>query len=189
GVAEGLAPGEPLALEFALALPSASTPVYEMSLAVAPGRARARKASVDMANARGVSLGELSSGTPLAALERSLPRYPSALPPPLDAELRRLQPAVARVVEHDRRRGQALGDAALSQQLIASGERLEASGDSAQAYLAYVWATHARRRAWEDLADRVFALRPLVLDDSHALEIRLLQQYYASLAPGDLGRL
>jgi hypothetical protein len=186
GLARALAPGEPLAIELVVELPGAPAPLYRISLAIhaVPGGKRAGLPSPTF-----VPIGELAAGTTIAAFERSLPRYPSALPAALDAELVEARPSVARVVEQSRRNGRSPDDAALSRTLIAQGERLEQDGDLTQAYLAYVWATQVRRRAWEELADRVLRLRQLALGDEHATELALLRRYYANGTTRDLERL
>jgi hypothetical protein len=187
GLARALAPGEPLAIELVVDLPQTAAALYRVSVGVgqaAPGRKGRAQTPPTF-----VPIGELPAGTRLAVPERSLPRYPSALPTALDAELVDARPAVARLVEQSRRDSRGPDDAALSRALITRGERLEQDGDLAQAYLAYVWATQVRRRAWEELADRVHRLRQLALGDEHPMELALLQRYYANGAARDLGRL
>jgi hypothetical protein len=187
GLARALAPGEPLAVELSVELPRATAPLYQVSIGVtqaAAGAKRGRQTPPIF-----TPIGELPAGAALAAPERSLPRYPSSLPTALDAELVRLRPAVTRAIEQSRRSGQPPADVALSRELTAHGERLEQSGDGEQAYLAYVWATQVRRRAWEELADALFRLRRLALGDEHPLELALLQRYYASGGARELERL
>lgn len=186
GLARALTPGEPLALELDVTLPRAAADVYQLSLGVAPAAREARRQGPPPAY---TPLATLPLGATLPALERSLPRYPSALPTPLEPELIRLRPAVTNVVDRARRSGHAPSEAALSRELRELAGRLEARGDAAQAYLASVWATQVRRRSWEELADSVFRLRPRTLDDEHALEITLLRRYYRTTRADELGRL
>jgi hypothetical protein len=187
GLAKALTPGEPLAFELSVTLPRAAVEGYELSLGVAPAARNARRQGLTAPAF--TPLATLPAGTALPALERSLPRYPSALPAPRDPELIRRRSAVTAVVDQARRSGQSPSDARLSRELIGLAGRLEARGEVADAYLASVWATQVRRRAWEELADSVFRLRPRTLDDEHALEITLLRRYYRTARVDELGHL
>jgi hypothetical protein len=187
GLARALLPGEPLAVELPLTLPNAAASAYRLSIGVteaAVGSKQRREKPPDF-----VAIGELPAGRELGRPERDLPRYPSALPAPLDAELILRRAAVVRAIDANLQNGKPLAEEALADELIASGERLELAGDRVQAYLAYVWATQVRRRAWEKLADTVFQLRPLAVGDEHALELSLLRRYYSSAALRELERL
>jgi hypothetical protein len=172
GIARALDRGEPLAFELALALPAEPGP-YRLSLQLsAAGRAKAPPVDVE--------LGELAAGAPLPALERDLPRYPAALPAPRAAELVSLRRPVRASLDATHAAGRAWGaDTALGRELRDAGVALEARGDGDQAYLAYVWATQVDARAWETLAEPIFALRP-ALDDEHPTEVGLLRRFYAS---------
>jgi hypothetical protein len=187
GLARQLKPGEPLALELALTLPNASTESYALSLVLSSAPARGTAAPVEPTV---VPLGELAVGSALSTVGRVLPRYPSALPAPLDADLRALGPAVATRVDEDRRRGRAApNDEPLSNRLAAIGERLDAEGHPDQAYLAYVWATQVNRRAWERFAETIHRLRPPATDDEPTMEVALLQRFYADGGATELARL
>jgi len=180
GVAGQLAVGEPLGFELPLVLPDAPASTYRLALRVAGGRGAPLV----------VPLGELAAGSALPRYERALPRYPAALPPPTGPELRALRPAVTMVVEQARRAGQAApADEALSRRLASTARELEARGQTEQAYLASVWATHVDRSAWEELAEDVHRLRSVAMDDDHATELALLRRYYASGTVSELARL
>jgi hypothetical protein len=186
GIARQLAVGEPLSLELPLTLPAAPAAKYQLTLRVLPAASPSRAAAVPNV----VSLGELDAGSPLPRFERSLPRYPTALPPPTEPELRALRPAVTTVVERSRRAGRAAPhDAELSQRLTRIAGDLEARGASDQAYLAAVWATQVDRSAWEELASTVHRLRQVAMDDEHATELVLLRRYYFGSQASDLARL
>lgn len=187
GLARQLKRGEPLALEFTLTLPDAATESYALSLAVSSASAQGTSANPEPMV---VPLGELAAGSSLSLFQRSLPRYPSGLPAPRHADLRALGPAVATRVEDDRRRGRAApNDEPLSYRLSAIGQRLEAEGDPEQAYLAYVWATQVNRQAWENLAETIHRLRPIATNDEPAMEVALLQRFYADGGATELKRL
>jgi hypothetical protein len=137
-----------------------------------------------------VSLGTLEAGAALPPFERSLPRYPTALPPPIEPELRALQTALTTAVERSRRAGRAApNERALSQRLAGIAAELEARGQNEQAYLAAVWATQADRSAWGALASTVHRLRQVAMDDEHATELALLRSYYFRNTQSDLARL
>jgi hypothetical protein len=172
GIARALDRGEPLALELALTLPAQPGP-YRLSLRFSE-TGRGAGPAVD------VELGELAAGAALPPFERDLPRYPAALPAPRAPELVRLRGPVRRSIEGTRGAGRALGsDAALGRELHDVGAALQTQAEADQAYLAYVWATQVDARAWEELAEPIFTLRP-PLDDEHPTEISLLRRYYAS---------
>jgi hypothetical protein len=188
GVGRQLRPGEPLSVEYSLVLPDGPAPSYRFTLSVSPA-AGDRSVSSDRAPLT-LALDELSIDAVLPPLERALPRYPSALPPPKQPELMALREAVTRAIEQSRRQRRAApADESLSERLIALGRSLEAAGQTEQAYLAYVWATQVDRRAWERLATTVHRLRPTHMDDEHWLEIALLRQYYANGTPKQLAWL
>ena len=174
GVAARLDKGEPLAFEIPLSLPPTAAPSFQLSLGVSVAGPRARQPPVEF-----VELGELAPGAPLPAFERSLPRSPSALPPPRVHELRALRPTVTRVIDQSRRAGRQPSNETLAQSLIALGHNLEHL-DLEQAYLAYVWATQVDRRAWEELADTVDRLRSNARSVQHSAEIVRLRRWYAS---------
>jgi hypothetical protein len=182
GVGRQLRRGEPLALDFELALPSAPAGPYRLSLAVTEAAASGDASlAAALASPIVVPLGELAEGAPLARFERSLPRYPSALPAPTHPDLYALRQAVTMGIEQSRRRGSAAPtDELLSERLAEIGGRLDAAGEPAQAYLAYVWATQVNRRAWESLAAPIRRLRQTAMGDEHALELALLQRFYSS---------
>jgi hypothetical protein len=187
GVARQLGTGEPLSIELPLELPPGPDATYRLSLAVAHAsgkrRSPAREAAV-------VPLVELPVGGSASRLERSLPRYPAALPAPTQPELRELRPAVTRVIEQNRSEGRAAAhDEPLGQRLVGLGQKLEAQGQLEQAYLAYVWATQVDRSAWTALAETIHRLRPTALGDEHALEVALLEQYYTNGGSTELARL
>jgi hypothetical protein len=179
--------GEPVSVELSLALPASGAAPQRLSLGVwqAPGKGHAPGAD----DWTFTELGTVEPGA-LLARSRSLPRYPAALPPPLDAELRQLRAPVTQLIERRRHEGNvAINDATLGARLIELGVRLEERGQPSQAYLAYVWATQVDRRAWEALVDDVFRLRRPALDDAHPTELMLLEHYYASGAAASLARL
>lgn len=185
GIARQLAVGEPLSLELPLTLPVAPAAKYRITLRVLPASSSSRAVVPNV-----VSLGELDAGSPLPRFERALPRYPAALPPPTEPELRALRPAVTTAVERSRRAGRAApDDAGLSQRLTRIAGELEARGASDQAYLAAIWATQVDRSAWEALASTVHRLRQVAMGDEHATELVLLRRYYFGNQAGDLGRL
>jgi len=171
-IARAFERGEPLFFELPLALPAGPGP-YRLSLRFSPaGRAPGPAFEVE--------LGELAAGAALAPLERDLPRFPAALPAPRVPELASLRRPVRASIDAARREGRALGaDVALGRALRDAGAALEARGDADQAYLAYVWATQVDARAWETLAEPIFALRP-ALGDEHPTEVGLLRRFYAS---------
>ena len=173
GVAARLDKGEPLAFEIPISLPPAAAPSYQLALGVSVAVPRTKQPPPEFAE-----LGELAASAPLPALERDLPRYPSALPPPRVHELRALRPSVARAIDQSRRAGRQPADENLSRSLIALGRNLEHL-DLEQAYLAYVWATQVDRRAWEALADRVDQLRDKARSVQHSAEIVRLRRWYA----------
>lgn len=186
GIARQFAVGEPLGFELPVTLPATPAAKYQFTLRVIPGRAASSSDAVPIV----VALGELDAGSPLPRFERSLPRYPTALPPPIDPELRALRLAVTTAVEQSRRAGHAAPrDEGLSQRLAHLAAELEARGASDQAYLAAVWATQVDRRAWESLASTVHRLRQVAMDDEHATELVLLRRYYLSNQASDLTRL
>jgi hypothetical protein len=174
--------GEPLHVELTLELPHAPTPSYRVRLGVS--RRQDARLGVEPS---WLELELLNAGSVLPLEQRRLPRYPAALPPPLQPELRELRPAVTLAVEQRRRFGSAAArpDAALQRRLIELGQGYEARAPgepelSAAAYLAYVWATQIEPRAWERLSDAVFRLRQPSMDDEHLMELALLQRFYAS---------
>ena len=180
GLARAFDTGEPLALELALTLPRKPGP-YRLSLLVSGGPRASAPVQIE--------LGELAPDAPLPALARDLPRFPAELPAPRAPELVRLRAAERASLEAARVAGRARGtDAALGRELTAVGAALEARGDAQQAYLAYVWATQVDARAWEDLAEPVFRLRPRG-DDEHTMELSLLRRFYASGSAPRLGDL
>jgi hypothetical protein len=137
-----------------------------------------------------LELDSLATGTPLTPTERTLPRYPAALPAPAHPELRALGPAVTMAIQQRRRAGYAApSDQALVGHLIELGKNFDASQQPADAYLAYVWATQLDPGQWQTLSDAVFRLRPTLTDDEHVMEVALLQQYYSSGTPGALAAL
>jgi len=176
-----LSRGEPLHVELTLELPRAPAATYRMQL----GASR-------LADARAgreptwLELEPLIAGAALPLERRRLPRYPAALPPALEPELRELRPAVTLAIEQRRRFGAAAPpDTVLLRRLIELGQSYEAraKGDPAftpRAYLAYVWATQLEPRAWERLSDAIFRVRQTAVDDEHQMELALLQRYYAS---------
>lgn len=192
GVAQQLAAGEPLRVELAVALPPGPAEAYRLSLVLSHGSSAQRRASARPPTQLRVvaPLGELAAAAPLERPERSLPRYPAALPAPTQNELRQLRPAVARSIELARDAGRAaLADVPLRERLTLLGQNLEAQGQAEQAYLAYVWATQVDRSAWAQLAESVFRLRPASLGDEQGLQLALLRRYYASGASSELARL
>ncbi len=180
GVAAQIGAGEPISIEFDVTLPEANGAPYQVQLGVASGPAESPQF---------FDLGELTPGQPLPHYERTLPRFPAALPPPLDPELRTRRRAVTMAIERRRRLGHQIRDEQLSRELREMGERLEHAGTNAQAYLAYVWATQVDRRAWEKLADPVFRLRQTAQEDAFTSELSLLQYYFASPDRAALARL
>lgn len=187
GLLKQLAVGEPLSLELPLTLPAAPAASYKVTLRVLPGPRGAR--SLGTAPLL-LPLGALEAGSELPRFERVLPRYPAALPAPVEPGLRALRAAVTTTVEQNRRAGRAAArDEALSRRLAGLSSELEARGSSEQAYLAAVWATQVERSAWATLADTVHRLRPAAMDDEHTTELALLRSYYLSGATSELGRL
>lgn len=188
GVASQLGDGEPLRFELSLSLPPTRSPSYRVSLGYS-GDAQGQRGT-EAAGWTFTPIAELEAGAPLPPLTQILPRYPAALPSPLDVELRRLRGPVTLAIEQRRRAGHgAPAESELGRRLVTLGKSLEASGQLSQAYLAYVWATQVDRRQWEALADTVFRLRQTALDDGHILELALLQQYYATGTSAALARL
>ncbi|MEO8181988.1 MAG: hypothetical protein ABI895_24400 [Deltaproteobacteria bacterium] len=184
-IPQQLGRGEPLSVEFTFELPRAPASAYAVHLGVSQ-RAKVRAGAEPI----WLELEPLRTGTPLAADEHPLPRYPAALPPPIEPELRALRPAVTRATEQRRRPElSAAADAALVRQLLALGAGYEARALTGQAYLADVWATQLDPRAWERVGDAIFRLRQTALDDEHSLTIALLQRYYASGTPEALAAL
>lgn len=189
GVSRQLVPGEPLRLELSIELPPETAAAYALSLVVSHASvARERAPARDLPVV--ASLGELPGGAALPAEERTLPRYPAALPAPLQPELRALRPSVTRVIERHRRAGRAApNDEPLHRRLIELGAALEERGQLEQAYLAYVWATQVDRSAWARLAETVHRLRPAAPSGEHGMEIALLRQYYSLGTVSELARL
>jgi hypothetical protein len=177
--------GEPLRVEFTIELPRTPASAFQLRLGVSQ-RADAHAGL----EPTWLELEPLRAGAPLPAYEHSPLRYPAALPPAIEPELRALRPALTRALEQRHRSGlSSAADAALVPQLLALSESYEARGLSAQAYLADVWATQLDPRAWERVGDAIFRLRQTAMDDEHSLELALLQQYYASGAPEALAAL
>ncbi len=167
-----LSSGDPLSVEFTLALPNAPAPAYRVQLGVLGRSSGAETAWIE--------LEPLTVGASLEPVRRQLPRYPAALPPPLHSELRALRPAVTAGIEQRLRFGAASApDAALVSQLAELGRGYQRDGFAPDAYLAQVWATQLDPRAWERLSDRIYQVRQTPLDEGHPLEIGLLQNYYA----------
>ncbi|HTV21903.1 MAG TPA: hypothetical protein VMG12_24605 [Polyangiaceae bacterium] len=186
GVARQLAPGEPLGFELPLVVPEGAAPPYRFSLRVS----RAERGKTSTSPPRLLPLAELAAGAPLPRFERVLPRFPAALPPPTEPELRTLRPKVTTAIERSRLQGRAApGDEALSRRLATLSSELEQRGQPEQAYLAAVWATQVDRSAWGRLAEDVHRLRPFAGDDEHPTEMALLRRYYASGTTSDLARL
>lgn len=180
GVASQLRGGEPLSFEFSVKLPAAPAPSYRLWLGTASASG-AKEGEVTPEGWSFTELGDLQPGAIAPALERALPRYPASLPAPLSASLRSLRKPVTMAIEQRRRAGHlAPTDAQLTERLLGLGQDLEARGQSAQAYLAYVWATQVDRRAWEVVHDEVFRLRETAIDDRHTTELALLREYYAT---------
>lgn len=182
GVASQLRDGEPLSFEFSVKLPATPAPSYRLWLGISsPSGAKIEKGEVSAKGWTFAELGDLQPGASAPALERALPRYPAALPAPLHASLRSLRKPVTMAVEQRRRAGhRASPDADLTERLLGLGHDLEARGQAAQAYLAYVWAAQVDRRAWEAVFDTVFRLRQTAIDDRHTTELALLRDYYAT---------
>jgi hypothetical protein len=191
GIAAQLEQGQPLGLEFQTTLPDIPAPSYRIRVGVADSLDKARASAPGAVEPwEFVDVGVLESGAPLAVLERSLPRFPSALPAPSEPELRRLRQPVTMAIETRRRFGELVApQAELTASLLGLGLGLDARGQSAQAYLSYIWATQVDRRAWERVGEPVFRLRQTAMDDEHTSELGLLQQYYASATPEALSRL
>ncbi|HKO94556.1 MAG TPA: hypothetical protein VJU61_25555 [Polyangiaceae bacterium] len=183
--------GEPLSEAFSLTLPKTATDVYRVFLGISQAKAaRAKRGGAAATGPTWVELDSLPAGAPLGAATRTLPRYPAALPAPAHPELRALRPAVTVAIEQRRSLGTAAAsDPALVQRLLELGESLDASRQTGDAYLAYVWATQLDPRQWRTLSDAVYRLRATPTDDEHVMEIALLQQYYSSGTPGALAAL
>jgi hypothetical protein len=190
-IANQLEQGQPLGLEFQTQLPAAPTVAYRIRLGVSgsPEKGQAPGAG-SSASWEFVDLESLQSGAPLPLFERALPRFPAALPPPIEPELRRLRQPVTMAIEARRRFGElVVPNAELTRSLISLGSELAARDQTAQAYLSYVWATQVDRRAWEGVAETLFPLRQTAMDDEHTMELGLLQQYYAFGTPDALSRV
>jgi hypothetical protein len=188
GLAGQLKAGQPLSFELSVTHPAAGP--YRLWLGVSSpseGKGEGGAASAEWAFS---DLGELEPGAVLPLLSRTLPRYPAALPAPLHPELLRLRQPVTLAIEQRRRDGHSVvGDASLSERLLDLAKNFEAQGETAQAYLSYVWATQVDRRAWEVVSDAVFRLRQVAVDDRHTTELVLLEDYYATGHAGALARL
>jgi hypothetical protein len=189
GVASQLGPGDPLRFDFELSVPPVkSTP--ETSFRVALGwrsGAGARRREKEWA---WTTLAVLGADATLPAPERSLPRYPSVLPPPLDVELRSLAPRVVHALEQRLEFGNELPpDAALVSRLLDRGRTLDAEPTRLQAYLADVWASQVDRNVPPRVRDAIHRLRPHTTDDRFTLELALLNRFYASGAAPDQARL
>jgi hypothetical protein len=191
-VARQLEAGDPLSFEFSLLLPPGGSSRYRLSLGVSsPASGRTRRANQPSAvDWTWVPLGELASGALLPAHARTLPRYPQALPAPLQPELRRLREPVTLAIERRRRDGNlAAVDSALAARLLALGAELDRPELRSQAYLAYVWATQVDRGVWPTVVEQVFRLRQHGTGDAYATELLLLRHYYAQGTSVELARL
>lgn len=186
-----LGAGEPISEELSLTLPKAQTAVYRVFLGISQAKpARGRRPSDAPTEPTWAELDSLASGTPLTPPPRTLPRYPAALPAAAHPELRALGPAVTVALEQRRGLGyDAPSDQALVEDLLELGKKFDASAQSADAYLAYVWATQLDPKQWRTLSDAVFRLRPASRDDEHLMELALLQRYYSSGTPDMLAAL
>ncbi len=191
GIAGQLEDGQPLSFELSVELPTASTSPLRVWLGVSSQRdGRGEPEGTASAEWAFFDLGELEPGAALPAFSRMLPRYPAALPAPLHPELLRLRQPVTMAIERRRRDGHsAVADSNLSQRLLDVAKDFEAQGQTAQAYLSYVWATHVDQRVWKVASDAVFRLRQVAVDDQHTTELALLGHYYATGHDAGLARL
>lgn len=190
GIGRYLLPGEPLRFDFELTLPAAPSGAYELRLAYS-SRPRPKKTKAKQAAQHWTftPLRELQPGTqlPVADEQRTLPRYPSALPSPSDSVLFDLQPKMSALLErsygtHAQQRQM------LAEELITRGKTLEGSDDE-QAYLAYVWAIQVYPAAWRDLTKPLLRLRPPLNIADFGLEILFLREHYANPSDASKARL